>query len=1135
MLKPRLSPENVTLIALLVLWGGISPSTEGGVIRKSGLVKAKSPVTCMATHDGKDLELATGHQNGEVRWWNGTGKETRTAWPILQHPVTAIVFIKSGQTLVVATQDRKLHVFDVKTSKKWLTFETHGTVTKILDDASADLTTISSRIETFSTDNGKLTGSVEFKGKVKFAGYVDNRQSILFSDDEKLKIIPLNNVNVDTDVAAEKFNQGRGDPRSVSFTTIQKVHFASFPGGVLVPFRSWIDRTDHEVKIPGFDEFDIEASTSGRSVVCLGPAGQGKRSQGVIWDLEKNVKVGDLADLPAEWNEVEYGKRTGFLAIRDRKGQVTLWDTSGVPLNKGPLFSILNGQLDVSRPMASFSLPAVDPSAPLKHPSWKFTRWSHPQAPAYFNGAWKVEPLTLSAYPGSIQVDQPGAFFYIPVPMSRDTPDEKFEAYLRRITIPPDQWMDLGPCPWRPQSRMFIDFRSPGDPVPPHGLQFHSGDELYYVPGFAFVQDEAVRTYPPDSRESLYRGEAARRFRKEDFAWIEKQAEEARTSRSMFSFGHSRLEAIYMGIGQGNNLEQEKLQAVCDRYLLAYPDSLTARIIVGSFTIEEGYDHRGSDIATNVSDEQFEEFHTRLKLSRELLEDYVERVEEDPYVAYNYIRSSPGSGMTADSLINMAMIGLREDLLCLELIDSTVLFLQRRWTGEAKAPARFAAQLKEKFPGDLGKALAARVATQSYLNERRHWNEHCDLTIEEFRELSQSYRRLAPGDDHFALTSLHMELSATDDLQTQQRIWRELLGLKAVHSAMHVSYLREGHMLFEKPRPSQCVWSKWTDLHGLVAFQPDGAKVSLADSAGRVEYFNREEGRPTGKQDRPYLGLRDFVVDKNGVEYFLTGNEIVSSEGQTVDYPPIAQLRESNSHEAISPDGRRIVLVRDDGTVTIVNTVTGDVIARFEKLVSQDSDVEGRVVISPDARRVAVQTEVAKVALIDLATGKRQGELSLKDDSLVSMCFHGGNSRLVIVGDDNIVEFDTSSLRPVSTMPSPKSGWNELRISPNGKLWSLAFRKPGRYFDGSVLILDRRDSKASWRILPGVRNSASVVWHPQKPEMCLISEAGVLSYWDLDRKMSPEELTASIVPERRPRQPPVKSPFPKPVGATIKK
>ncbi len=1125
----------MAVVAVLFLWVATNPIAEGAVIRKSAILKGKSPITCMTTHDGKDQELVTGHQNGEVRWWNNKGKETRQAWPTLKQPITAISRSKNGQALVIATADRKLHFFDVKIERELFTFETHGIVTKILDDFFSEVTAVSTRIETFSTINGKLINSAEFKGKLKFAGYVDNRRTILFADDERLKIILLNNVNVDTDIAGEKFNEGRGDPKSVSFTNIQKVHVASFPGGILVPFRSWIDRTDQFVKIPGFDEFEVEASNDGRCVICLGKASQGKQSQGVIWDLEKNVKVGDLTDLPSQWDEVRYGKRSGLLAIRDSKGQVTLWDTSGVPFNRGPLFSVLNGQLDVSRSMASFELPAVDPDSPLKHPSWKFTRWSHPQAPPHFNGAWKVEPLTRSAYPGSIQVDQPGIFFYIPAQMSLDTPDEKFEAYLRRISIPADQWMYLAPCPWRPESRMYIDFRSPGDPVPPRGLQFHSGDELFFVPGFALLQEEAVRTYPPNARECFFRLEAANRFRKEDFAWIEKQAEEARTSRLMFSFGHSRLEAIYRGIDLGHNLDKEALKAVCDRYLLAYPNSLTARIIVGSFTIDDGYDYRGSEIAANVSEEQFEEFHTRLKLSRELLSDYVDRAEEDPYIAHIYIRSSPGSGMTADSLIKMAMVGLREDLLCLELIDSTVLFLQRRWTGEATAPARFAAQLEEKFPGDLGKALAARVATQSYLNERRHWMEHCEMTIDEFREISRIYRRLAPADDLFAFNCLHMELSATDDFHTQQEVWREISDLSVVHRETQVSYLREGHMLFDKPRPSQCVWAKWMDVWGFVAFQPDGEQISLAGPAGRVEYFDRTDGRITGKMERPYLSVVDFAVDSKGVECFLTHNGIVRSEGQPIDCLPIPQLRETNPHKELSPDGRRIVLVRADGSVSIINAITAEIIARFDKLVSQDKRVGGWVAISPNSQRAAIQTEVEKVTLIDLTTGKRQGELAHQGDNLVSMCFHGGHSRLVIAGEDNIVEFDTSSLRPISTMPIPKRGRCYLQISPNGKLWSLAFTKPGQFFDGSMLILDRRDPKSQWRILPGVRNFARVAWHPKKPEMCLISGAGVLSYWDFDRKMSPEELTNSIVPEPLPKPPTFKSPFPKPEGASIKK
>ena len=117
-------------------------------------------------------------------------------------------------------------------------------------------------------------------------------------------------------------------------------------------------------------------------------------------------------------------------------------------------------------------------------------------------------------------------------------------------------------------------------------------------------------------------------------------------------------------------------------------------------------------------------------------------------------------------------------------------------------------------------------------------------------------------------------------------------------------------------------------------------------------------------------------------------------------------------HAALSPDGSRVVAVREDGGWIMAETSTGKQI----HAVSADKVSARFVAYQPDGKSFATVGEY--LTLWDAASGNRLRESRLGGKELQAACFSPGGKQLATAAKDgNIRIFDVSEGRLIKRIP----------------------------------------------------------------------------------------------------------------------
>jgi hypothetical protein len=197
-----------------------------------------------------------------------------------------------------------------------------------------------------------------------------------------------------------------------------------------------------------------------------------------------------------------------------------------------------------------------------------------------------------------------------------------------------------------------------------------------------------------------------------------------------------------------------------------------------------------------------------------------------------------------------------------------------------------------------------------------------------------------------------------------------------------------------------------------IAVSPDG--TSFATASGRVvRVWDAETGQPRAD-------LRGHAGEVTALAYSPDGKTLASAAGNRFQAGELKLWDPATGTEqvrvepfklrlwavAYAPDGRRVAVAGGDGTASVVDTGTGQVVASF----SHPTWAHG-VAFSPDGNRLAVSYgDDGRVPIYDLGTGKEWSSLQAPQGSYVGRPeFSGDGSHLVTPGvDGTAVVWDVS-------------------------------------------------------------------------------------------------------------------------------
>jgi hypothetical protein len=218
--------------------------------------------------------------------------------------------------------------------------------------------------------------------------------------------------------------------------------------------------------------------------------------------------------------------------------------------------------------------------------------------------------------------------------------------------------------------------------------------------------------YVVDIRNHLYH---------DDFALLDSITSQERTKKTRFPGGTWKLHALYIGLSGpvlGDNASEaewkihfEKLQTWISRF----PDSITARVALGSSLFAFAWKARGRNYIDTVTDQGMQLFKNRLDMAEEVLNRAKKLHEKCPEWYVVMLQIGIGQGWELPRFNRVFKEGIELEPMYYYLYRSKALFLMPRWYGKPGDWERFVEDTYRSYKAREGAILYYLIA--SYMRD----------------------------------------------------------------------------------------------------------------------------------------------------------------------------------------------------------------------------------------------------------------------------------------------------------------------------------------------------------------------------------------------------------------------------------
>jgi hypothetical protein len=214
----------------------------------------------------------------------------------------------------------------------------------------------------------------------------------------------------------------------------------------------------------------------------------------------------------------------------------------------------------------------------------------------------------------------------------------------------------------------------------------------------------------PTETENVYGARISDLLVQEDFAQLEKTAQQNRTERGRLLGGIWKTFAFYEGFGKPSKGQEsaafyDQQIARAKKWIAAYPDSTTARLALAHLYLNYAAFARGTGLADTVSESQWSQFNTRSAQAKAILLEASTLKEKDPawYYGMQLIALDEGwSKASARELFDQAA-AFEPDYYHYYRQYSNYLLPQ--WYGESGDVVAFADEVSKRVPDPQGSML----------------------------------------------------------------------------------------------------------------------------------------------------------------------------------------------------------------------------------------------------------------------------------------------------------------------------------------------------------------------------------------------------------------------------------------------
>jgi hypothetical protein len=205
-------------------------------------------------------------------------------------------------------------------------------------------------------------------------------------------------------------------------------------------------------------------------------------------------------------------------------------------------------------------------------------------------------------------------------------------------------------------------------------------------------------------------------LKQEQFTELDCIADSARSSKARFSGGIWKLRSFYGGVSEpqpGHATEedwQNHLQRI-ERWTMAKPHSITARIALAESYVNYAWNVRGDGFGGTVTDSGWKLFSQRMEKAQSILDEAAKMPEKCPhwYVAMQQVARGQSWGLDRATALFEKAASLEPGYYSFYGMQATLLL--PKWEGQEGDAARFAEHAANRIGGKAGDIQYFRIAS----------------------------------------------------------------------------------------------------------------------------------------------------------------------------------------------------------------------------------------------------------------------------------------------------------------------------------------------------------------------------------------------------------------------------------------